>query len=180
MPAVEERVAGDAAALDAMLQGARTPFVIRGLVRHWPLVQAGLVSARAARAYLLERARPVPFSVSLGEPGKDGRLFYSADMEMNFREARGKLANIFGGMDANEGFAANVSTALLVCTASFHSLPVSTTHISVGSLLGIGWLNGKGRWGKVGEIVLSWLITLPCSGLLAALFSLLLSRLHSS
>lgn len=103
MPAVEERTAQDAAALDAMLQGARTPFVIRGLVRDWPLVQAGLTSARAARAYLVERARPVPFSVSLGQPGKDGRLFYADDMEMNFREARGKLADIFSGMDANEG-----------------------------------------------------------------------------
>ena len=103
MPGVEERMAPDAAALDALLQGARAPFVIRGLVRDWPLVQAGLVSARAARAYLVERARPVPFTVSLGEPGKDGRLFYDADMEMNFREARGKLADIFAGMDANEG-----------------------------------------------------------------------------
>ncbi|MBU6394178.1 MAG: cupin-like domain-containing protein [Sphingomonadales bacterium] len=103
MPAVEERTVQDAAALDAMLKGARTPFVIRGLVRDWPLVQAGLTSARAARAYLVERARPVPFSVSLGQPGKDGRLFYADDMEMNFREARGKLADIFSGMDANEG-----------------------------------------------------------------------------
>ncbi|WP_292930558.1 cupin-like domain-containing protein [Novosphingobium sp. PASSN1] len=103
MPAVEERMAGDAAALDALLKGARTPFVIRGLAQAWPLVRAGLVSARAARAYLLERARPVPFTVSLGEPGKDGRLFYGADMAMNFREARGKLADVFTGMDANEG-----------------------------------------------------------------------------
>ena len=103
MPAVAEREAGDAAALDALLQGAREPFVVRGLVAHWPLVQAGLQSARAARTYLLERARPVPFTVSLGQPGADGRLFYDAAMEMNFREARGKLADIFGGIDANEG-----------------------------------------------------------------------------
>ena len=103
MPAVVEREAADAATLHALLQGARTPFVIRGLVRDWPLVQAGLVSARAARAYLVKRARPVPFSVSLGQPGKDGRLFYDAAMEMNFREARGKLTDIFAGMDANEG-----------------------------------------------------------------------------
>lgn len=103
MPAVAERTAADAAALDALLQGAREPFVVRGLVADWPLVQAGLASARAARAYLLERARPLPFTVSLGQPGADGRLFYDAAMEMNFREARGKLADIFGGIDANEG-----------------------------------------------------------------------------
>lgn len=103
MPAVEEREAADAAALDAFLQGARAPFVIRGLVADWPIVRAGLVSARAAREYLVERARSVPFTVSIGIPGQDGRLFYDAAMGMNFREARGKLADILGGIDANEG-----------------------------------------------------------------------------
>jgi hypothetical protein len=66
MKTVEEREASDAQALDALLKNARTPFVVRGLVAYWPLVQAGLQSSRAARAYLLERARDVPFSVSVG------------------------------------------------------------------------------------------------------------------
>ena len=92
MPAVVEREAADAAALDALLQGAREPFVIRGLVSDWPLVKAGGVSPRAARRYLVERARNVPFAVSIGAPGQGGRLFYDAAMAMNFREARDKLA----------------------------------------------------------------------------------------
>jgi hypothetical protein len=99
---VEEREAADPAALDAVLKNARTPFVVRGMVAHWPLVQAGLQSARSARAYLLERARDVPFSVSVGPPGHDGRMFYDAAMAMNFQMARGKLADIFGSIDANE------------------------------------------------------------------------------
>ena len=103
LPAVEERSAADAAALDALLRGARAPFVLRGLVADWPLVRAGLESPRAARAYLLERAREVPFAVSIGEPGHDGRMFYDAAMGMNFRMARGRLADIFAGIDANEG-----------------------------------------------------------------------------
>jgi hypothetical protein len=102
LPVVEERDAADAAALDALLKGARTPFVIRGLVAHWPLVQAGLQSPQSARAYLLDRARDVPFSVSVGPPGHDGRMFYDQNMAMNFQMARGKLADIFGSIDANE------------------------------------------------------------------------------
>ena len=100
---MEERDAADAVALNALLTDARTPFVIRGLVAHWPLVQAGLQSPHSARAYLLERARDVPFSVSVGPPGHDGRMFYDAAMAMNFQTARGKLADIFGSIDANEG-----------------------------------------------------------------------------
>jgi hypothetical protein len=100
--AVEEREAIDATTLDALLKSARTPFVIRGLVAHWPLVKAGLQSPQAARAYLMEHAREVPFSVSIGPPGHDGRMFYSDDMAMNFQTARGKLSDIFGSIEVNE------------------------------------------------------------------------------
>jgi Cupin-like domain len=105
LPAVEEREAADPAALDTLLLDAHTPFVIRALVAHWPLVMAGLQSPRSVRAYLLERARDVPFSVSVGPPGHDGRMFYDASMAMNFQMARGKLADIFGSIDANEDHA---------------------------------------------------------------------------
>jgi PiT family inorganic phosphate transporter len=77
-------------------------------------------------------------------------------------------------MNPGEGFAANVATALLVSTASYHSLPVSTTHVSVGSLIGIGLVTGKGHWPKVGQIVLSWLVTLPCGAAIAALAAIAL------
>lgn len=103
MPQVPEREAADAAALNALLRGAVEPFVIRGLASGWPLVKAGLRSAGDARAYLVERARDVPFDVSIGAPGHDGRLFYDDAMAMNFRMARGKLADIFAGIEANEG-----------------------------------------------------------------------------
>lgn len=103
LPPVAERVAADAAALDALLHGARTPFVIRGLVAEWPMVAAARRSARAVRQYLLERARDVPFAVSIGMPGQDGRLFYDDAMAMNFSMARGRLTDIFGGIDDNEG-----------------------------------------------------------------------------
>lgn len=102
MPAVAERPCADAAALDALLHGARAPFVIRGLVADWPLVAAGLRSPREARAYLVDRAKPGPFAVSIGMPGHDGRMYYDTAMGMNFSMARGKLADIFGGIDANE------------------------------------------------------------------------------
>jgi PiT family inorganic phosphate transporter len=69
-----------------------------------------------------------------------------------------------------ESLTASVTTAALVCCASWLSLPVSTTHVSTGAIIGAGLRNDpKGvRWGKVGEIVLSWFVTLPVAGLLAA------------
>lgn len=68
-----------------------------------------------------------------------------------------------------KGFAANLSTALLVTTASFNGLPVSTTHLSVGSLLDMGIVTGQAKWKPLRGVLASWFITLPCAALLAAL-----------
>jgi PiT family inorganic phosphate transporter len=78
-------------------------------------------------------------------------------------------------LDAGEGLVASFITSLLVSTASFHSLPVSTTHVSVGSLVGIGMANGKARWRMIGEIVLAWLTTVPCGLILGMIVYLLCS-----
>ncbi len=99
---VSEREWDKGARLDALLQGAREPFVLRGLVADWPLVAAGKRSGQHARRYLIDHARDRPFKVSIGPPGHDGRLFYDADMEMNFRLGTGRLADIFGGIDQAE------------------------------------------------------------------------------
>jgi hypothetical protein len=88
--------------LDTMLRTARTPFVVRGLVANWPLVAAARQSGAAARAYLLKHQRDRPFTVSIGEPRTQGRLFYDEAMGMNFRTGRGALGDIFAGIDANE------------------------------------------------------------------------------
>lgn len=99
---VPERIWDKGAGLDALLEGAREPFVLRGLVANWPLVAAGREGARAARRYLLDHARDRAFKVSIGPPGHDGRLFYDADMAMNFRVGTGKLGDIFAGLDKAE------------------------------------------------------------------------------
>lgn len=84
--------------LDARLAGARTPFVVRGLARDWPLVRAGQESADAARRYLVEQRRERSFPANIGEPGGGDRLFYDAAMGMNFRMAQGPLEQFLDAM----------------------------------------------------------------------------------
>ncbi len=73
-------------------------------------------------------------------------------------------------MNPGQGFAANLSTALLVGTASLHGLPVSTTHVSVGALLGMGTVTGQAKWKTVLPVLASWIVTLPVAASLAAVF----------
>ena len=100
-PIPEAKIAGPEA-LDARLREAETPFLIRGLVAGWPLVQAGRQSADAARGYLLDHARDRPFIVSIGERGAKGRLFYDDAMGMNFATAKASLPEIFARIAAEE------------------------------------------------------------------------------
>jgi PiT family inorganic phosphate transporter len=46
-------------------------------------------------------------------------------------------------MNHGQGFSANLSTGILVIIASVFGLPVSTTHVAVGSLFGIDLVSGK-------------------------------------
>ena len=66
------------------------------------------------------------------------------------------------------GLMGNLVTAALVGAASQFALPVSTTHVSSGAIVGIGLSQRDVHWKIVREMLLAWLITLPASALLAA------------
>lgn len=70
------------------------------------------------------------------------------------------------------GFCATLAAAATVVIASRTGLPVSTTQIAVGGVIGVGMARGIGAIDLrvVGGVFVSWLITLPVGGLLAALF----------
>ncbi len=81
-------------------------------------------------------------------------------------------------MNSGEGFAANLTTSALVTLASFFALPVSTTHVSVGSLLGIGFVTGKANPRTVVAVLLSWIVTLPCAAFIGVLAYVLLGAVR--
>jgi inorganic phosphate transporter, PiT family len=72
-------------------------------------------------------------------------------------------------MNDGQGLTANLVTAALVLLASPAGMPVSTTHVSVGALFGIGAATGGGQKKATLQILLAWLVTLPMAALLAAL-----------
>lgn len=71
-------------------------------------------------------------------------------------------------MNDGQGFSANFVTALLVLFASRFGMPVSTTHVSVGALFGIGAATGGGHRKAIVSILLAWVATLPVAAGIAA------------
>jgi PiT family inorganic phosphate transporter len=72
----------------------------------------------------------------------------------------------------SRGYCATLAAAATVVLASRTGLPVSTTHIAVGAVIGVGLARGVGAIDLrvIGNIVISWVVTLPVGGILAALF----------
>jgi len=70
------------------------------------------------------------------------------------------------------GYAAEFAAALTIVLASQLGLPVSTTHVLIGAVLGVGLARGIGAldFRVVGTIVLSWIVTIPVGALLAIFF----------
>jgi PiT family inorganic phosphate transporter len=72
----------------------------------------------------------------------------------------------------HQGFCAETGGAIMLFSATWLGIPVSTTHTITGCIMGVGAARRASavRWGVAGNIVIAWIITLPASALIAALF----------
>lgn len=71
-------------------------------------------------------------------------------------------------MHPASGFSAELSAAGVVMGASILGLPVSSTHILIGAVLGVGMVNRATNWGLMRPIAMAWVITLPAAAILGA------------
>ncbi len=77
-------------------------------------------------------------------------------------------------MHPASGFSAELAAAAVVMLASMLGLPVSSTHILIGAVLGIGMVNRQTNWALMRPIALAWVITLPAAAIMAAIAFLVL------
>lgn len=81
-------------------------------------------------------------------------------------------------MHPASGFSAELAAAAVVMVASILGLPVSSTHILIGAVLGVGMVNGAANWQLMKPIAMAWIITLPAAGILSAVSFLILNSLN--
>ncbi len=86
---------------------------------------------------------------------------------LNARRVAETMSRKITPLNHGQGFTANLVTGFLVIFASRMGVPVSTTHVSVGSLFGIGTVTGEADSKVIREILLSWVLTLPVAALLS-------------
>jgi len=88
---------------------------------------------------------------------------------LSARRVAETMSHKITSMNHGQGFSANLATGLLVMAASLFGLPVSTTQVSVGALFGIGLTSRQADFRVIRNILLSWLVTLPCAAMIGAL-----------
>ncbi len=74
------------------------------------------------------------------------------------------------------GFCAETAGAMMLIGTAVGGIPVSTTHTITGSIMGVGATQRLSavRWGLAGRIIWAWILTIPLSGIIAAVAWLLL------
>jgi inorganic phosphate transporter, PiT family len=93
---------------------------------------------------------------------------------LNARRVAETMSQKIADIKSGQGFAANLVTGFLVIAASKYGLPVSTTHVSVGSIFGSGLVNRTANIKVFAQILLAWLITLPTAAAISAIAYLLI------
>jgi len=73
-------------------------------------------------------------------------------------------------LETFQGFCAESAGALALLGTALIGIPVSTTHTIAGAIMGVGSVRRLSavRWGIAGNMIVAWILTIPCSGLMAA------------
>jgi hypothetical protein len=98
---VNEVRAGEPGALPPEVRESAEPVLIRGLARHWPIVQAAQDSPAAVEAYLRRFYAGATVNAVYGKPGERGRLFYNEDLSgFNFEAVKSRLDTVLDDIRA--------------------------------------------------------------------------------
>src|SRR3954452_22600389 len=75
-------------------------------------------------------------------------------------------------LSQHQGFSASAGGSVMLFAASYFGIPVSTTHTITGCVIGAGAARRASavRWGVAGDVMIAWLITIPASAAVGALF----------
>jgi PiT family inorganic phosphate transporter len=95
---------------------------------------------------------------------------------LNSQKVAVTMSEKITSLNHTQGLSANVVTGVLVIAASHFGLPVSTTHVSVGSIFGVGLTGKKANMRVFYQILLSWILTLPTAAIISAITYRLLQR----
>jgi PiT family inorganic phosphate transporter len=159
----------------------QTPFAVDNTFRTLQFVSASLYSLGHGGNDAQKTMGII--AVLLYSQGMLGGEFYVPFWVVISCQAMLALGTLFGGwrivhtmgskitrLNPMQGFCAETGGAITLFGATWLGIPVSTTHTITGAIVGVGAARRVSavRWGIAGSIVIAWVITMPCTALIAA------------
>jgi inorganic phosphate transporter, PiT family len=159
----------------------QTPFAVDNTFRTLQFVSASLYSLGHGGNDAQKTMGII--AVLLYSQGMLGGEFYVPFWVVISCQAVLALGTLFGGwrivhtmgskitrLNPMQGFCAETGGAITLFGATWLGIPVSTTHTITGAIVGVGAARRVSavRWGIAGSIVIAWVITMPCTALIAA------------
>lgn len=135
--------------------------------------------------YRAQHGEDVAIPASLQNPEVQKWVMLSCAIAMALGTAAGgwRIIRTMGHriirLEPVHGFAAEASASIIIMIADFFKAPISTTHTISGSIFGVGVAKRLSavRWAVAEQMIVAWVLTLPASGLVAALSYYLLDGL---
>ena len=161
----------------------RTPYAVDRLFRHLQFVSASLYSLGHGGNDAQKTMGII--AGLLFSQGHLGSKFYVPLWVVLSCQAAMAFGTLFGGwrivrtmgskitrLTPVQGFCAETGGALTLFAATWLGIPVSTTHTITGSIVGVGAARRVSavRWNIASNVVVAWVLTLPASAIVAALF----------
>ena len=161
----------------------RTPFAVDRQFRHLQFVSASLYSLGHGGNNAQKTMGII--AVLLYSQGHVGGEFHVPFWVVIVCQSAMALGTLIGGwrivrtmgskitrLTPMQGFCAETGGAITLFGATWLGIPVSTTHTITGAIIGVGAAKRMSavRWGVANNIVIAWIVTIPASGGLAALF----------
>ena len=163
----------------------RSPGIVNRVFRRLQLVSGGFVAFTHGTNDAQKTMGIIALALIAGghlAPGSDPPLWVivSAALAMGAGTYAGgwriikTLGTRIAKLDPPQGFAAQTACASILWTTAHFGFPVSTTHAISGSVMGAGASRRLSavRWGVAGNIVVAWVMTIPCAGAVGAAMEL--------
>ena len=160
-----------------------TPFAVDRIFRHVQIVSAALYSLGHGGNDAQKTMGII--AVLLYSQGMLGDTFHVPFWVVITCQAAMGLGTLFGGwrivktmgsklteLKPVHGSCAETGGAITLFTATWLGVPVSTTHTITGAIIGVGATRRTSavRWGLAQGIVVAWIITLPATAIVGAVF----------
>jgi PiT family inorganic phosphate transporter len=84
------------------------------------------------------------------------------------------LSSKLSKLEPVNAVSAELSSGLIILGASHIGLPVSTTQVASGSIMGAGFANSGINWSVVRKMATAWILTIPaCVGVTFLVYTIL-------